>query len=490
MDSLNVQARVLQKPLGAVAMLAWISFILKWDPMLHPEFSSLLYFRSGLVVAGAYVFFASFFEPLRGKGLGLIYILVIFSFLSCSFFTGRLANDAAYVSGLFILILIISAGPFPLRTTLAFYALSIVLFFSSILIYKPDLSSTQANYVMNNLVISYIIGAFLSLFLDRFRFEAFINQMKLQKITGSQKYLIDGIAGKAETVSSSSAVLLDASNNMSRNTEVMKEKMTTISNTVTAVSCQMDISMTSLADSMAQSAKNMELSATSVHEIMSSIYEINTNSQKVRDITGDAVSQVQKATAKVHELSTSAKTINQVTEAISEISEQTNLLALNATIEAARAGESGRGFNVVAGEVKALAQQTASATSNIKEKVSLIQLTTESTIDIIANVSDIIKNIDEMASLTSVAIGEQTAAIKEIEGNIAHASNEISNAGNNVMQNKTATANISNEINEINNLSDNVFNYSHQVNTSVKELTEMTCKLKQTLSNFLNETHH
>ena len=93
--SLNVQARALQRPFGFIAVVAWIHFGFNLDPRLHPEFPELFYFRIALTAAGVFVLTASFFERLRGKGLGLLYLPTIFSFLSCSFFTGRNASMPA-----------------------------------------------------------------------------------------------------------------------------------------------------------------------------------------------------------------------------------------------------------------------------------------------------------------------------------------------------------------------------------------------------------
>ena len=135
--ALNLQGRALQMPLGFLAIVAWINFAFHVDPRLHPEFPELFYFRMALTAVGMIVFFCSFFERLRGKGLGLIYVLTVFSLLSCSFFTGRIADDAGYVSGLQLLIIIIIAVPFTFRTIIVFYSVSILLFLIAVRIYDP-----------------------------------------------------------------------------------------------------------------------------------------------------------------------------------------------------------------------------------------------------------------------------------------------------------------------------------------------------------------
>jgi len=82
---------------------------------------------------------------------------------------------------------------------------------------------------------------------------------------------------------------------------------------------------------------------------------------------------VRTAVGKVDALAEASSQIGDIVSTIETIAKQTNLLALNATIEAARAGEAGKGFAVVANEVKTLANQTATATVDIRARISTIR---------------------------------------------------------------------------------------------------------------------
>jgi methyl-accepting chemotaxis protein len=111
------------------------------------------------------------------------------------------------------------------------------------------------------------------------------------------------------------------------------------------------------------------------------------SSQQIATVTKDASSALQAAltqsmqqfnaversTAAMTELTEASQQIGSILEVISAIAEQTNLLALNAAIEAARAGEQGRGFAVVADEVRSLAGRTQASTSEIRQKIELLQ---------------------------------------------------------------------------------------------------------------------
>ena len=82
---------------------------------------------------------------------------------------------------------------------------------------------------------------------------------------------------------------------------------------------------------------------------------------------GDVTEAVSSIRGVIENTANSVQEISQMTQIISEIADQTNLLSLNATIEAARAGESGRGFAVVASEISNLATQSQDAVVKIEE---------------------------------------------------------------------------------------------------------------------------
>jgi hypothetical protein len=82
--------------------------------------------------------------------------------------------------------------------------------------------------------------------------------------------------------------------------------------------------------------------------------------------TREGMASAQEATRALEQ---GAEEIGRIAAIIQQIASQTNLLALNAAIEAARAGEHGRGFAVVADEVKKLADGTASALTEINDRI-------------------------------------------------------------------------------------------------------------------------
>ena len=142
--------------------------------------------------------------------------------------------------------------------------------------------------------------------------------------------------------------------------------------------------------------------------------EISQNTARTSAATADAVQASRAANAEIQGLLTASKEIGDVVRLNNSIAQQTNLLALNATIEAARAGESGRGFAVVAKEVKDLAKGTGEATGDIQRKVSVIQATTQTVIDMVEKIASVVDTIDEIQANVASAIEEQNVTLSEI----------------------------------------------------------------------------
>lgn len=170
-----------------------------------------------------------------------------------------------------------------------------------------------------------------------------------------------------------------------------------------------------------QASVNVRTVAMAADELSSSVKEIGRQVASSTEITRQAVRTADQTSDKVRQLTHASQKVGEVVEIISNIARQTNLLALNATIEAARAGEAGKGFAVVAQEVKSLASQTAKATSEISAQIDDIQSSTADAVTSIGSISDIIKSMDEIATLIATAAEEQDAATVEIARNVQEA---------------------------------------------------------------------
>ena len=302
-------------------------------------------------------------------------------------------------------------------------------------------------------------------------FNAFIEKLQI---------MIKDITYNAETLDVSSSSLSNLSTEMSSTADEISKN----SDTMAAKTGEMSSNISSIAATMEQTTSNVGLVATAIEEMTATVGEIARNSEKARNLTGDAVNQVNHSSERVGVLGQSAQDINKVTETITEISEQTNLLALNATIEAARAGEAGKGFAVVANEIKELARQTADATQDIKEKIENIQGISNGVVTDIQGFLDVIDNINEIVSTTATAVEEQSVTTKEIAGNVAQASSALEEVNRNVANSNAAAREISEEISKISRSTVNMSNSSSQVNANAAELSQLAEELTGMMKKF------
>ena len=223
-------------------------------------------------------------------------------------------------------------------------------------------------------------------------------------------HAIAAINANAQTLASSSQELTAVSQQMAANAEQTAAQANVASAAAEQVS------------------KNVTTVSTGTEEMGASIKEIAKSANEAAKVATTAVKVADRTNTTVAKLGESSAEIGNVIKVITSIAEQTNLLALNATIEAARAGEAGKGFAVVANEVKELAKQTARATEDIGHKIEAIQTDTKGAVEAIAQIGDIINQINDLQNTIASAVEEQTVTTGEIGRNIGEAakgSNEI-----------------------------------------------------------------
>ena len=296
----------------------------------------------------------------------------------------------------------------------------------------------------------------------------------------NMRRIVSNISGTTARVNQSSDALLKIAGDLAANARETSSK----SNMVVAAAEETGVNIASVASSVTEATSSINVVAGAAEEMSATINEIAKNSETARAISENAVSTAMNASMKMNALGDAAKDISKVTEAINEISEQTNLLALNATIEAARAGEAGKGFAVVANEIKELARQTAGATQDIKARVEGIQRTTGETVTEIDLVSKVISDIDAIISTIAAAIEEQTAATKEIAGNVGRAFHELETVSRNVVQGAEVVQSIAKDIGMVNEASVKMSSDSQGVNDSSVELKKMGDELRKIVNLF------
>lgn len=256
--------------------------------------------------------------------------------------------------------------------------------------------------------------------------------------------LIDGFSGIIRQVNNNASAVSNSATNLS--------------------SASLQISKGSQAQSEAAAS-----TAAAVEEITVSINSVAANTEDVRKLSAQSLSQTQQGnqsvTAMVGEIQTVQDAVNKIagsvkefvestraiagmTQQVKEIADQTNLLALNAAIEAARAGEQGRGFAVVADEVRKLAEKSAQSASEIDQVTNSLN---KKSGDVEATVQQGLRSLQatqqQVGQVSEILTGAGAAVEKASHGvnDIASSINEQSLASAEIARNVEMIAQMSEE---------------------------------------------
>lgn len=292
--------------------------------------------------------------------------------------------------------------------------------------------------------------------------------------------IISKISGSSNQLSAFAGDLSGVSNDMNENANELTAKSTAATD-ATAV---LDSSMVEVSSVANDSMENVQSVAIASQEMTSTITEIAESTERARAVTADAVITVNTTSQKMNELGQAAKDIGKVVAVIVDIAKQTNLLALNATIEAARAGEAGKGFAVVANEVKELASQTNLATNDIRSKITAIQESSDTSIEEMSKIHDVMENVNAIVVNIAGAVEEQTVTSQDITGNINSVSSGIENMAQNVTQATDITSDVTEDINLVNSTSANIQQGSTHIKQSSTELAALATELQTLVGQF------
>ena len=293
--------------------------------------------------------------------------------------------------------------------------------------------------------------------------------------------VIKNVGSKTEIISAVSFDVFHASDEMNEESKDLASK----SNSVAAAAEEMDTSMHTVAAASEEASTNITMVSHAALEMQSNILSVAGNCDDAKEISGNAIIQVDRATKKVSRLGDAALEIGKITEVITEIAEQTNLLALNATIEAARAGEAGKGFAVVADEIKNLANQTAQATQTIRDKVNGIQDSTDETVSEVGNISQVIQDVDNIVNDIVASIEQQSATAKEVALNIEQASIGISEVNENVAQSSVVASEIAKDIARVDTVVSEMSSRAGNMTINAKDLDSLASTTRRMMSGFM-----
>ncbi|SIO40789.1 Methyl-accepting chemotaxis protein [Singulisphaera sp. GP187] len=283
-------------------------------------------------------------------------------------------------------------------------------------------------------------------------------------VTEIQK-VSEGLAGSATDLSGVSNQLLSqsehaslkatsvasASEQLSSNISTMAaaaEEMSVNVASISSASEEMSINVGTISSAAEQTSTNVSVVSTAVGEISSSFADVLKDVREGSNVAGEASRMADSATETIQLLNRSGAEISKVTETIKMIALQTNLLALNATIEATSAGEAGKGFAVVAHEIKELANQSAKAAEDIARKIEGVQNNTRQAVEVIQNVSQIIKDINASSGRISLSVEKQTRAATMISQNVGEANKGVGDIARSIAEVAKAAGDMSRNVAE------------------------------------------
>ena len=210
---------------------------------------------------------------------------------------------------------------------------------------------------------------------------------KLSEVIGNTKTLADQIKASGYDLSSSASGAAEASSQVVSAVE-----------DITKGSLSQAESVQTSSESTNQIGDDIEGITDNIHTLNELVDSMKDASDRamiaMEDLlaqNGDVTEAVSSIRGVIENTANSVQEISQMTQIISEIADQTNLLSLNATIEAARAGESGRGFAVVASEISNLATQSQDAVVKIEE---VTQKLVEDTISSVETVDSLVSEFE------------------------------------------------------------------------------------------------
>ncbi len=215
----------------------------------------------------------------------------------------------------------------------------------------------------------------------------------------------------------------------------LNQSMTTVRTSAESIrlaSAEIATGNQDLANRTEQTASNLQRAATSTEHLTGAVQQSAEAARQANQLAvsasavakrgGDVVSQV---VSTMNEINTSSQKIADIISVIDGIAFQTNILALNAAVEAARAGEQGRGFAVVASEVRSLAGRSAEAAKEIKNLIGVSVEKVASGSRLVADAGATMNDIVSSVARVSDIIGEITSASAEQSSGISQVNEAV-----------------------------------------------------------------
>jgi len=286
----------------------------------------------------------------------------------------------------------------------------------------------------------------------------------------------------SETLEMKSSNIVSIADQLKKNAEIMNnqaenvagssEQMNVNINMIASSVEEMSTNVTGISSTARQMNENINSVASAIEEMSASMTGVGENARQGSKIADKATNMAKKAGETMTSLGQAANEIGKVTEVIKRIADKTNLLALNAAIEAAAAGEAGKGFAVVANAIQKFADQSAEAAEDIATRISDVQVNTKEAVDVIADVSSIIEEMNTSSETIMIAVESQTIAVNEIAANASEANSRADQIASSMEELTTGANDVARNIGEMAKGSNEVAHSIRGVSSAIKDSNE------------------
>ena len=189
--------------------------------------------------------------------------------------------------------------------------------------------------------------------------------------------------------------------------------------------------------SVTQASASVEQMIGNINSVNKSVEKMSGSFRALEEHAEVGFSKQEDVNEKIRQIEGQSEMLQEANSAISAIAEQTNLLAMNAAIEAAHAGEAGKGFAVVADEIRKLSETSSEQSKRIGEQLGkimgsitdVVNSSTEAT-TALTEVSNRIKETDELVIQIQAAMEEQNEGSKQIMDALRHLNSSTSEVRN------------------------------------------------------------
>lgn len=277
----------------------------------------------------------------------------------------------------------------------------------------------------------------------------------------------------------------------------MAEDTSTTSDEIERAVGEIAIGATSQAQEITDASDSITNMAATFEKIVANVENLNSVTGEMRQIGQESTIFMQeltdsnektarafeKVSEQIHITNESVNKIHEAADFITSIANQTNLLSLNASIEAARAGEAGRGFAVVATEIQKLSEQSNASASNIEQIIAELSKEANQTVDIIEDVTDIVKEQQEKLIHTK-------EKFVSLEGRVREAGKETDEIRKYTADCDAARKNVEAVFENLSAISEENAASSEETTASMTRLNETILQLADTsgeLKNFANQ---